>query len=244
MISVFGKGFASIRSMNKLKILIIILISIISINIIFNIIENQKEKNVLGKILDNYNKNISTHSEINSFKHFIIDNYINIPKSKFQMNLWSNHRGFLRQTALETLNGKSAVCGELSRVLIKLLRKHSIKSRRLYVYEGDGTSHVMLEYFDKSTKRWIALNSFKSTDYLESITQNKQTILELFNNANAVKLVYFNYSNLNYPLTKIFGYKYNIPYVFSYLMDEVYIIKVIFNLFLLLILILILRKII
>jgi hypothetical protein len=219
--------------MNKLRILIIILIAIISINIVFNLIENQREENALNYVIVNYKGKLNTHFEINKFKHFIIENYINIPKSKLQMNLWSQNRGILRQTAFETLNGKSAVCGELSRVMIKLLRVYGIKARRLYLYGKVGTSHVMLEYFDNKSKKWIALNSFKSSEYLENITQNKFTIEELFEKADSKLLVYTKYSNLNYQLVSMFGYKYDIPYLFSYLMDEVYIIKIILNLLIL-----------
>jgi hypothetical protein len=91
----------------------------------------------------------------------------------------------------------------------------------------------MLEYFDDKSNKWIALNSFKSSEYLENITQNKYTIKELFKKADPKLLIYDKYSNLNYQLVKIFGYKYDIPYIFSYIMDEVYILKIIFDLFIL-----------
>ena len=228
--------------MNKIKFIFLFIVLCTIFDIGLKIYSFYVEKTYLKQVINDLNISLKTHDNINNLKHLIIKNYINIPKSKNQEKIWLQNRGLFRQTALETLNGKSALCGELSRVMIKLLRESGIKARRVYVYGGEGTSHVMLEYYDNNLNQWIALNSFKSTDYLEKITQEKLTIDELFNKADPQKLVYTDYSNLNYHLTKFFGYKHNIPYFFSWLMDEVYVIRIIVNIFILLVIYMIWRN--
>jgi hypothetical protein len=226
----------------NLNIVLIAIFSIVFYNLLLNIAANYKEKQILKEVLADYAQSLETHKNKNEFKRYIIKNFINPPKSKIQFKIWVKNRGILRQSALETLNGKAAVCGELSRVLIKLFREKGIKARRLYLFGGSGTSHFMLEYFDDKSNKWIALNSYKSTKYLENITQNKYTIKELFKKADPKLLIYDKYSNLNYQLVKIFGYKYDIPYIFSYIMDEVYILKIIFYLFILILVSIVLIK--
>lgn len=156
-------------------------------------------------------------------KDFMVVNYINLPKSKQQTDSWLASRSILRQTALETLQGKAALCGELSRVMIKILRALGVKARRLYLYGHEGTSHVMFEFFDDEKKIWIVANSFQSSDYLEKYLVDKDvTVRQLFLYADRKLLVYDKYSNLNYDLVKIFGYQYDIPYILSFFLDEVY----------------------
>jgi predicted Holliday junction resolvase-like endonuclease len=171
----------------NLNIVLIAIFSIVFYNLLLNIAANYKEKQILKEVLADYAQSLETHKNKNEFKRYIIKNFINPPKSKIQFKIWVKNRGILRQSALETLNGKAAVCGELSRVLIKLFREKGIKARRLYLFGGNGTSHVMLEYFDDKSNKWIALNSYKSTKYLENITQNKYTIKELFKKADPAK---------------------------------------------------------
>jgi hypothetical protein len=155
----------------------------------------------------------------------ILESFISQPKSLAQHNFWVNRRDLLRQTALQTLAGTSALCGEISRVLIKMLRAKNIRARRLYVYGEEGTAHVLFEYYDGLEKQWIAVNSFNNIDYLGQLLSVKTTAKKLFSKADSEKLIYDKFSNLNYQLVAQFGYQHDIPYILSYFMDEVYLLR-------------------
>lgn len=205
-------------------------ISIITLLLIyeasFDILNWYKDRNILEKVASSIDisDSKSLHENIMKYKYDLIDNYLNAPKSNAQMLLWLNNRDYFRQTAVDTLSGQTALCGELSRVLIKTLRIRGIKARRLYLYGMPGTSHVLLEYFHPLDNEWRVINSWQSSDYMEHITSKPHTIEDIFASSKKEDLIYLHYSNFPINIVnKLGSYPYNIPYVISWLMEEVYI---------------------
>lgn len=192
------------------------------------------ERKELKKISLSYNidnsKNL--HSQILTIRDNIINSYLNAHKTNAQFIIWQRSRSFFRQTALETLQGKMALCGELSRVIINLLRIQGIDTRRLYLYGLPGTSHVMFEYKNPKDGKWYAVNSWQSSEYIENMTAIPMTIENILLIANKDQLKYKYFSNYPIKIVNFLGYyPYNITYIVSWLMDEILLLKAIISLF-------------
>jgi hypothetical protein len=216
--------------------------SVLTIVVIFMLLNVNRliDENILIKAVTD--EIIIDKSDLHGFvvdtRNLLIDKYIQEPKSQEQLNVWMKTRGILRQSSAETLNGKITRCGENSRLMINVFRNLGIKAKRLYFYGDIGTSHVLFEYFDEKENKWYVMNSFNDQvefTFLNSVVDhNKVTKEDLFSHYDVKDTIYYEASNLNFQLKNVFGANTEIPYFLSYLMDEIFLLKIIILLFILL----------
>jgi hypothetical protein len=176
-------------------------------------------------------ENNDIHNSVVQTRNYLLDKYIQEPKSPEQLALWMNTRGLLRQSAADTLGGKVTRCGENSRLMVNVLRELGIKSKRLYLYGDPGTAHVLFEYYNQHDNKWYMVNSFNDQvefKFLNSILDsNKIGTEDLFERYDVEDVVYYEATSLNYPLKKLFGPDVGVPYWLSYLMDAKHLLEVI-----------------
>jgi len=211
------------------KIILFFLISICIFTISKNIILRHYERKVLKTIYQEFSKDHKVsdlHTFINDLHTYVISNYINKPKCALQFILWKKNRGFFRQTPLDTLLGKAALCGENSRLMVNLLIANGIKARRLYLFEKNISNHVIYEYFDTKINDWIALNSLGKKDPLTKVLASSIITRKDYKKVFS-KLGFHHYSTLNFSRFNLLNkYPYDIPYLISYLIDDVYLLKI------------------
>ena len=170
----------------------------------------------------------SLHTRVSRIRDYLLTHYILTPKSDEQRHAWMATRTFLRQSALSTIQGSPALCGELARLAIKVLKAEGIDARRIYFYKNKATSHVLFEYYDRQSDAWRMMDSYASTPYLTSLLNDQAlTVEQLFHAADPGKLVYDKYgylpSGLFFYMSQ--GIAMAVPYKVSWFYEEVYAIK-------------------
>lgn len=207
-------------------IIVILVFMLISINKFIE--EKALIKFVTSKIEIDSN---DIHNSVVETRNYLLDKYIQEPKSPEQLALWYNTRGLLRQSSADTLSGKITRCGENSRLMVNVFRELGIKSKRLYLYGDPGTAHVLFEYYNQHDKRWYMVNSFNDQvefKFLNLILDsNKIGTKELFEDYDVKDVVYYEATSLNYPLKKFLGPDMGVPYWLAYLMDAKHLLEII-----------------
>jgi len=208
------------------------LFTIVIVFLFLSVSEYLEEKDLINTVTNGIvfdHKNL--HNSVVKTRNILLDKYIQEPKSQEQLNLWMNTRGILRQSSAETLSGKITRCGENSRLMINVFRNLGIKAKRLYFYGDFGTSHVLFEYYHEKEDKWYVMNSFNDqTDFKFLnfvVDNNKITKEQLFKQYSVKDTIYYESSNLNFQLKNIVGTNTKVPYFLSYLMDDIYLLKII-----------------
>jgi hypothetical protein len=188
------------------------------------------QENELIQLVNSKNKveYENVHLNVVGTRNYLLDKYIQEPKSDEQLALWMTSRGVLRQSAADSIVGKVTRCGENARLMVKVLRAQGIKSKRLYLYGGEGTSHVLFEYYNELDDKWYLINTFGTGGHLTSLfDDNKVSKSELFQRYTVAEIIYSEVSDLNFPLKKLFGADVELPYFVTYFMDEKYLIQIV-----------------
>jgi hypothetical protein len=222
-------------SMNINNVIIKFLDMIIIVVLVFMLISFNKffeEKALIEFVTSKINiENNDLHHSVVETRNYLLEKYIQEPKSPEQLALWHNTRGLLRQSAADTLIGKVTRCGENSRLMVNVLRELGIKSKRLYLYGDPGTAHVLFEYYNQHDNKWYMVNSFNDQvefKFLNSILDpNKIEKEALFERYDIKDVVYYEATSLNYPLKKLFGADVRVPYWLAYLIDAKHLLEII-----------------
>lgn len=168
------------------------------------------------------------HARVVHLRDELLAHFIVKPQNDQVLKDWLAHRPFLRQPAMETVAGKPALCGELSRLVIKVLRAEGVQARRVYLYKNWATNHVLFEYQDPHTLRWHLMDSYASTDYLHDLL-NAQTLspIELLQRGDPTRLVYDKFGYLPKQLFFRYGEPFarGISYKISWWFEEIYLLK-------------------
>jgi hypothetical protein len=190
----------------------------------FYLTQHYYERHILKEAVgDSKISSISTHQDVVDLKFYLLNNYVRKPVSDGQEKVWLNKRTIFRQSAVDTLRGQPAYCGEFSRLMINALRVLDVKAKRLYVYKDYSTNHVLFEYYNKKLEKWVVLNSYLSSAYIETVTNNNTfSKQELFDSENDEQLIYTNFGYLNQNMLKFFGQYVaeNVPEIIIWLFDE------------------------
>lgn len=190
--------------------------------------ERQLMRDIVRAIPLQSTGSLGLHEHVLHVRDYLLNHYVTPPKSQEQLSAWKQTRTFLRQPASETVGGKPALCGELARLTIKVLRAENIDARRVYLYKSTATNHVAFEYFDKEVQTWRVMDTYASSAYLNSLlAQRILSVDELLREADPVQLVYDKYGYLPRPLFFRFGESRAraIPYSVSWWYEEVYLIR-------------------
>jgi hypothetical protein len=216
------------------KIILLILIGVFFSLFFMSLVNFYNENKIIKEVANNIDLKDSNHVEIIHMRDDILKKYINSYTSEAELKGWQQNRSILRQSASETILGKTALCGEFTRVMVKLLRQKDIKARRLYLFGKPGSSHVLFEYYNNTDSKWYIVNSFASIKYVNDIFNiNKISVDTLYNQVDIQKFKYNRITSLNHQMTKIFPLGFELPYFISYFLDEIYLILMVLNLFLL-----------
>jgi len=184
--------------------------------------------NVVALSADHHDKSLLLHARVVQIRNYLLSHYVRPPKSEEQLEAWKNTRTFLRQAALSTIEGKPALCGELARLAIKVLKTQGIPARRLYLYKSEATNHVLFEYYDEQARTWILMDSYASTPFLTALLDSRPlSVGDLIRTADPVRLVYDKYGYLPRAPFFIFGEDVAraIPYGVSWWYEEAYLIQ-------------------
>ena len=217
-----------------IKLLYFFIISILVYESIIQIIYLYDEDVVLTELNSSFEFSEDLHASVNRLRDYLYTDFLNTtfeqkPRSDIFMSLWLKNRPIVRQTATETLGGHFALCGEISRVMVCLLRNRGIKSRRLYVSKDSATNHVLFEYFHEKDEKWYVVDSFKDFLCITDILRYNKLSAIAFTEEHTANVPYDKYSHLNKPITSRLGrYPYDIPYLFSVLMDSPHLLKLTF----------------
>lgn len=190
--------------------------------------ERQLMRDIVRSIHQQNGGGPDLHEHVLRVRDYLLNHYVLPPKSQEQLSAWKKTRTFLRQTASETVAGKPALCGELARLTIKVLRAENIDARRLYLYKSTATNHVAFEYFDKDMQVWRVMDTYASSAYLNSLLAKRTlSVEELLREADPIQLVYDKFGYLPRPLFFYFGESRAraIPYSVSWWYEEVYLIR-------------------
>ena len=170
----------------------------------------------------------SLHAKVAHLRDEILKHYVVKPKDETSLKAWLAQRSFLRQPAIETARGEPALCGELSRLVIKVLRAQGVQARRVYLYQSPATNHVVFEYQDPQTRQWYLMDSYASTDYLRDLLDRRAlSSVELLTHADPHLLIYDKFGYLPKSLFFRFGepFSRSIPYNVSWWFEEIYLLK-------------------
>lgn len=190
-----------------------------------------KERTVLNVVAlsaDHHDKPLPLHARVVQIRNYLLNHYVQPPKSEEQLEAWKRTRTFLRQPALSTIEGKPALCGELARLAIKVLKMQGISARRLYLYKSRATNHVLFEYYDEKARTWILMDSYASTPFLTALLDSQPlSVGDLIRTADPIRLVYDKYGYL--PRAPFFMLGEDvaraIPYGVSWWYEEAYLIQ-------------------
>jgi len=170
------------------------------------------------------------HNSINKFRDEIWNNFISVPQPGLQSDLWYDDRGILRHSALDILSGDRALCGDFSRVMVRLLNHKGIKARRVYLSRDWATNHVLFEYYHPQEKKWYIVDSYYlDGGVIHKITSEQKISAYDLVNDYSFEVIYDKYSYVG----KQISYKLNyfgksIPFFVSILMDNIYLLKMLF----------------
>lgn len=217
-----------------IKLLYFFIISILVYESITQLICLHDEDAILSELNSSYEFDDDLHTSVNRLRDYLYTDFLNTtfeqkPRSNIFMTLWLRNRPMIRQTATETIGGHFALCGEISRTMVCLLRNRGIKARRLYVYKDSATNHVLFEYFHEKDEKWYVVDSFKDFLSITDILRDNKLSAKVFTKDHRANVPYDKYSHLNKPITSRLGrYPYDIPYYFSVLMDSPHLLKLTF----------------
>lgn len=215
------------------RIVLTLLIGYLLVSSLIALRFHYMEQRLLSEVNSKYPLDESNlHASINSFRDSIWHDFMHVPQSPLHNDLWMRDRGLLRHSALETLSGEPALCGDFSRVMVQLLNQRGIKARRVYLTRDLATNHVPFEYYDPADAKWYMIDSYYSDDFptYKITSREKFTVARLLKEAPSSLIGYTRYSYLNKQLAyKLNYFEIPVPLFFSRLMEQVYLLKLMFN---------------
>ena len=158
----------------------------------------------------------SLDTDIRSFRDMVYRNHVKVVKSEDELAQWYASRPLLRQSSLQSLDGRPVFCGEFSRLMINLLQNRGMRARRVYLYESRAANHVVWEYWHPELRKWVFVGSAPVAKFSDVRVTEPLTVDEMLRFRPGFYSRYYHFR-------PGFGLQIkNVPYPISYMLDNPY----------------------